>query len=82
MDFLSDIDFSVAIVQSKKQNTFFPIKTSFYLYKSVRDKKEKKVCGSEGRTSVTNCGIKMRKQRSAYKKKRSMLINNVNKKKK
>lgn len=64
MDFLSDMDFSVAIVQGKKQNTF-SYETSFYLYKSMKDTKKG---GSKGRTSVTNCGIHMRKQRSAYKK--------------
>lgn len=32
-------------------------------------KKKREVCGSEGKTSVTICGITMRKQRSAYKKK-------------
>lgn len=48
--------------------------------KQTKKKKREKVCGSERKTSVTICGIKMRKQRSAYKN-RSMLINNVNKKK-
>lgn len=69
VNFLSDMDFSVATVQSKNKTTF-SYETSFYLYKSMKDKKKrKKVCGSEGRTSVTNCGIRMRKQSECLQKK-------------
>lgn len=38
------------------------------------------MCGGEGRISVTNCGIKH--EVSAYKKKGSVLIHNVNVEKK
>lgn len=51
----------------QKQNTF-SYETSFYLYKSMKDKKKEKVCGSEGRTSVTNCGIRMRNKGVLTKK--------------
>jgi len=45
--------------EHKKQHIFL---SNLFLYKSM---KNKKVCGSEGRTSVTDCGIRLRKQRSA-----------------
>lgn len=69
---LSDMDFSVATVENKtnkqKKKPNISYETQFYLYKLVKDKKTE-VCGSKGRTSVINRGIRMRKQRSAYKKK-------------
>lgn len=52
----------------RKIETHFPVKLSFYLYKSFKDEKGK-VRGSERWTSVTNCGIRMREKKvSAYKK--------------
>lgn len=76
------LDFSVATVQSKiNQQHTFSYGTSFICTNLWKIKNKEKVCGSEGRTSVTNCG-KRKKQSECLQKKGSVLIHNVNVEKK
>lgn len=75
MDFLLDMDFSVATVQvtATTDHIFLCNVILSVQFSKIQNKQKKKISGSKGRTSVTMMRV--------LAKIKSMLINNGNKKK-